>query len=85
MTDIRAPVPQSVTMFGLHAALREQGALTKVGNALLGSSNPLIVLAWQRMAEMRRDSAIVAEIAAELSWTEAQIDDLFRRAARITV
>ena len=85
MTSVRAPVPESVTMFGLHAALREQDALVQVGIALLASSNPLVVLGWQKLAEIRRDSELVAEIAAEMEWTESDVDDLFRRAARISV
>lgn len=85
MPEVRAPVPVAVSRFGLHAALREEDALVAVAAALLGSGNPLVVLGWKEMHEIRRDSAIVAEIADELEWTEDQVDDLFRRAARIVV
>ncbi len=85
MISVRAPVPVSVSMFGLHAALRERNALAGVAAALLSSNSPLIVLGWQKLSEIRRDSLLVSEMAAKMGWTQNEVDDVFRRAARIVI
>lgn len=76
------PVPVSVALWRARAALAEAGLIEAV-NAGVAALGPAAVQWWEYGAEVERAHPRIAEIAAALGLTDAQIDDLFRRAAVI--
>lgn len=47
------------------------------------STDELTKIAWANAQEFRRDSPMIANLAAIMGWTESQLDDLFRTASTI--
>lgn len=76
------PVPASVALWRARAALAEAGLIEAV-NAGVAALGPAAVQWWEYGAEVERAHPRIAQIAAALGLTDAQIDDLFRRAAVI--
>lgn len=74
------PVPVSVTMRQARLALLAQGLLSSVDpliDALPSPQKEAARIEWEYASEIRRDSALMAQIGAALSLTSTQIDDLF--------
>lgn len=71
-----------VSRFQAMAALLDAGLLSKV-NTALDDAGQLAQLAWAEATEFHRNSPTIAGLAAGLGLTEAQVDDLFRAAAKI--
>jgi hypothetical protein len=76
------PVPDQVTNFQARAALRRAGLLDPVHDALRAAGGEAWD-AWEYANHVYRNGALVRAFAAQLGFTEAQIDDLFRTAAGI--
>jgi response regulator RpfG family c-di-GMP phosphodiesterase len=76
------PVPTEVTNFQARAALRRAGHLDRVHAALQAAPGEAWD-AWEYANHLYRNGALVQAFAAQLGFTEAQIDDLFRVAAGI--
>jgi hypothetical protein len=81
--EIRSPVPAVVSAYQAQAALLSAGVLDVVVAAVT-AAGPGAELAWAKATEFQRASPMVAAIAAEMKWSDTFVDDLFRRAARIT-
>lgn len=81
-TEPRAPVPLSVPLWRARAALAEAGLLGAVNAAIAAQGGPVSEW-WEYGVEVERAHPRIAEIAAALGLTSAQIDSLFRRAAVI--
>lgn len=77
-------IPQVVTRFQALAALQKAGLLATAQSAANGSTNPLVGLAFNNSQTFERNSPTVALIAAGLSLTSAQVDQLFITAATLT-
>lgn len=71
-----------VSRFQARAALYGAGLLT-TADAAIQAADEVAKLAWADAQEFRRNSPLVAAIAAQLSLTDEQLDDLFRTAATI--
>ncbi|MDG5498978.1 hypothetical protein [Marinobacter sp. BGYM27] len=71
-----------VSRFQARAALYGAGLLANADAAIQGADD-LAKLAWNDAQEFRRNSPLVAAIAAELGITDLQLDDLFRQASII--
>ena len=76
--------PQVVSRFQARAALHLAGLLPSV-EALMAApeADPLARLAWADAIEFRRDSPTLVAMAAALSLTDEQLDQLFITAAGI--
>jgi len=74
--------PQVVSRFQARAALHLAGLLEQV-EALMAApeADPLARLAWTDAIEFRRDSPTLVAMAAALSLTDEQLDQLFITAA----
>lgn len=80
-----AAVPKSVSRFQALAALLQAGLLDDVDAYMdLPETDPFVALAWKEAQDFRRDSSIVASVAAVFGMTDSHIDDLFAFAATIT-
>lgn len=80
----RPPVPQSVSRFQARAALHLAGLLTTVESAIANSGNAIAQIAWADAVQFERNSPTIVALASTLNLTNAQIDDLFRNAAKIS-
>ena len=78
-----APVPGSVTAFQARAALLAAGLLDEV-EAAVAAADRLTQTAWEYAQAFERTSPTIAALAAALGLTDAQLDDLFRAAAKIS-
>lgn len=84
------PVPQSVSRFQMREALLETpspdprfpNALELV-NAIMAARTDRASRAWLEATVYERASPTVAGLAEEFGWTDAQVDELFRRAENI--
>lgn len=76
------PVPAEVTNFQARAALRRAALLDGVHAALQAAGGEAWD-AWEYANHLYRNGALVQAFAAQLGFTQAQIDDLFRVAASI--
>jgi hypothetical protein len=74
-----------VSRFQARAALHLAGLLEAVEEAMQGEAiNPIIKLAWEHAQEFRRSSPAILGMAQSFGWSDAQLDDLFIMASRIT-
>lgn len=80
---VRAPVPQNVTRFQAMAVLLTDGVLADV-EALIAQSDPLTQLAW-REASFSRSSPTVSGLGALMGWDDDALDELFRRAGKVSI
>ncbi len=71
-----------VSRFQARAALMGSGLLATADAAIQGADE-MAKLAWADAQEFRRNSPLVAAIAAQLGMDEIQLDYLFRQAANI--
>lgn len=85
------PVSMSVSRFQLREALLDtpspdpsaaKTALEAV-DAFMAKTSGRAQRAWLEAAAFTRKSPTVAQLAQEFGWSDAQVDDLFRRAEKI--
>ena len=79
-------IPAVVSIFQACAVLESAGLLDQV-EAYFTSTNASKAekIAWQRIQEVRRDSPLLARLAALLQLSDEQLDSMFISAAQITV
>ena len=75
-------VPLVVSPRQARIALLNANLLDAV-NAAVATSPRSVQIDWEYATEIRRDNPIIAAMATQLSFTEAQIDDLFFSAASV--
>ena len=76
------PPPQVVSRFQARAALHLAGLLTTVEALMAAPETDMLArLAWADATEFRRDSPTLVAMAAALSLTDEQLDQLFITAA----
>lgn len=80
--DPASAVPQSVTRRQAWRALQATGLLSVV-QSYVDAADEVVRIDWETAAEYRRSNQIIATAAAELGWTEQQLDQLFTDAAAI--
>ena len=78
----RNPVPQQVTMRQARLALLSAGLLDDVG-AVISAAGRAAQLEWEYAAVVDRSNPAVAAVQQQQGMTDAQIDDLFREAAKL--
>lgn len=78
------PPPAVVSPLQMRLALRAAGLIDPAATAI-EQLGPAEQDAWEYATEIRRDSPLVALIAAALGIDDAALDALFRTAAAITV
>jgi hypothetical protein len=75
-------VPSSVSPRQARLALLAAGKLDAV-EAAVKAGSAATRIAWEYGLEIRRDDKLVVELAAALSMSNAEVDDLFRVAAAL--
>ena len=78
----RNPVPQQVTMRQARLALLSAGLLDDV-EMVIAAAGRAAQLEWEYAAVVDRSNPAVAAVQQQESLTDAQIDDLFREAAKL--
>lgn len=78
----RNPVPQQVTMRQARLALLNAGLLDDV-EAVIAAAGREAQLEWEYAAAVDRSNPAVATVQQQEALTDAQIDDLFREAAKL--
>ena len=78
----RNPVPQQVTMRQARLALLGAGLLDDV-EMVIAAAGRAAQMEWEYAAVVDRSNPAVAAVQQQESLTDAQIDDLFREAARL--
>ena len=78
----RNPVPQQVTMRQARLALLSAGLLDDV-EMVIGAAGREAQLEWEYAAVVERSNLAVATVQQQEALTDAQIDDLFREAAKL--
>lgn len=78
----RNPVPQQVTMRQARLALLSTGLLDDV-EAVISAAGRAAQLEWEYAAVVDRSNPAVAAVQQQQGMTDAQIDDLFREAAKL--
>ena len=84
--EMRARVPQSVTMRQARLALHFAGLLTGVDAAIASMPEPdktAAQITWEFATTVDRGFGMVPALAAAMGMTETQIDDLFIAAAQL--
>lgn len=77
------PVPDVVTNYQARAALIGAGLFDKANAAVRASGDAIAVQAWDYANQFYRTSPIIAALAGGLDLKDAEIDDLFRAAAKV--
>ena len=78
----RNPVPQQVTMRQARLALLSAGLLDDV-EMVIAAAGREAQLEWEYAAVVERSNPAVAAVQQQHGLTDAQIDDLFREAAKL--
>ena len=78
----RNPVPQQVTMRQARLALLSAGLLDDV-ELVIAAAGRAAQLEWEYAAVVERSNPAVAAVQQQESLSDAQIDDLFREAAKL--
>ena len=78
----RNPVPQQVTMRQARLALLSAGLLDDV-DAVIAAAGRVAQLEWEYAAVVERSNPVIVAVQQQESLTDAQIDDLFREAAKL--
>lgn len=79
-------VPQVVSMRQARLALLGAGALASVNSAIAnmaGTDGEAARIEWEYAQEVRRDSPLVQSLVPALGMTDAELDELFTRAATL--
>lgn len=87
LEDAPAPtVPQSISMRQARLALLGAGLLSQVDASIDALDEPDRTAArieWEYAQEIRRDHALIANLAVEMGLTDEQVDNLFFAAAEL--
>ena len=78
----RNPVPQQVTMRQARLALLSAGLLDDA-ELVIAAAGRAAQLEWEYTAVVERSNPAIAIVQQQKSLTDAQIDDLFREAAKL--
>ena len=78
----RNPVPQQVTIRQARLALLSAGLLDDV-EMVITAAGRAAQLEWEYAAVVDRSNPVVAAVQQQKALTDAQIDDLFREAAKL--
>ena len=78
----RNPVPQQITMRQARLALLNAGLLDDVG-VVIAAAGREAQLEWEYAAVVDRSNLAVAAVQQQGGMTDAQIDDMFREAAKL--
>lgn len=78
----RNPVPQQVTMRQARLALLNAGLLDDV-EAVITAAGREAQIQWEYASVVERSSPVIAIVQQQQGMTDAQIDDLFREAAKL--
>ena len=78
----RNPVPQQVTMRQARLALLSAGLLDDV-EMVIAAAGRAAQLEWEYAAVVERSGPVVAIVQQQKALSDAQIDDLFREAAKL--
>ena len=78
----RNPVPQQVTMRQARLALLNAGLLDNV-EVVVAAAGREAQLEWEYAAVVDRSNPAIAAVQQQQGMTDAQIDDLFREAAKL--
>lgn len=81
-------VPSEIENWRARAVLEVEGLLPQVDtliDALTGPEGVAVKTAWVFGASLTRNGATVQALAAQLGLTQDQVDDLFRKAAIISI
>lgn len=78
----RNPVPQQVTMRQVRLALLSAELLDDV-EMVIATAGRAAQLEWEYAAMVERSNPVVAAVQQQQGMTDAQIDDLFREAAKL--
>ena len=78
----RNPVPQQVTMRQARLALLSAGLLDDV-EMVIAAAGRAAQLEWEYAAVVDRSNPAIAAVQQQEALTDAQIDDLFREAAKL--
>lgn len=79
--NVAYPVPKRVSAAQALVLLEEDGLLDTVEDIVKSSPRPLKIW-YDRSVDWERDSPSVQALAVSLGLTDAQVDDMFRRASR---
>ena len=77
----RNPVPQQVTMRQARIELLSRGLLDDV-EAMVAAAGREAQIEWEYASLVERGNPVIAVVQQQQGFTDAQIDDLFREAAR---
>lgn len=82
-----APVPEKTSLWRAKAILHNDGLLERADAAVAASGNPALIAFWSGGgSEVYRLSPSLVSLATNaLHLTDAQVDDLFRRAEALTL
>ena len=78
----RNPVPQQVTMRQARLALLGAGLLDDV-EAVITAAGREAQIQWEYASVVERNNPVIAIVQQQQGMTDAQIDDLFREAAKL--
>jgi hypothetical protein len=76
------PVPAIISRFQGLAALASLGKLDAANAAVAAHANPVVPIAWANVQEFRRDSEMLAEMAAVI---DVDLDEVFTLGAQIVL
>ena len=82
----QATVPKSATMRQARLALLAAGKLAAVSSAIAGmtgAAGDAARIEWEFSSEVKRGQPLVAALGETLGMSEAQLDDLFIKAAAL--
>ena len=78
----RNPVPQQVTMRQARLELLKRGLLDDV-EAVIAAAGREAQIRWEYASIVERSNPVIAIVQQQQGMTDAQIDDLFREAAKL--
>lgn len=87
-TESLASVPSSIKAWQAKAVLKMQGMLGSAEAAIAGLPEPqkaIVESAWLNQADFDRNSATISSLAAVLSITAEQMDEMFIQAAALEI
>lgn len=70
------PIPTVVSPYQAREALRQAGLLSQV-EAAIAAGNEADKIKWEYATEVKRDDALVSNMAAALNLSDADLDNLF--------
>lgn len=84
--EMRARIPQSITMRQARLSLLASGMLTTVNSAIArmsGAAGEAARIEWEYAHEVRRNAGLMESMGVLLGLSSAQLDDLFVAASRL--